>query len=65
MSNESGFNWKYLIPGYGIYLIKQSEIPGKGHSLKKTAQNTYVTGLMMHQMVKGKLLILTVHHSQA
>lgn len=30
MSNESGFNWKYLIPGYGIYLINKSETPGKG-----------------------------------
>ncbi|HPS57629.1 MAG TPA: DUF4352 domain-containing protein [Spirochaetota bacterium] len=30
MSNESGFNWKYLIPGYGIYLINKSEMQGKG-----------------------------------
>ncbi len=29
MTNESGFNWKYLIPGYGIYLINKSEMQGK------------------------------------
>jgi len=29
MSNESNFNWKYLIPGYGIYLINKSDKPGK------------------------------------
>ena len=28
MSNETGFNWKYLIPGYGCYVIKKSETNG-------------------------------------
>ena len=29
MSKEADFNWKYLIPGYGIFLIKKSDIKEK------------------------------------
>ncbi len=29
MSNESGFNWKYLIPIYGLFVISKSESTSK------------------------------------
>lgn len=40
MSKESSFNWQYLIPGYGCYVINKSEITGKG---KFYALNIFIT----------------------
>jgi len=44
MSNENGFNWKYLIPGYGCYVIKKSETTGKG---KFYALNVFMTLVLL------------------
>ena len=50
MSNESGFNWKYLIPGYGIYLINKSETPGKG---KFIALNVFIILILLGVISSG------------
>lgn len=50
MSNEPGFNWKYLIPGYGIYLINKSEMQGKG---KFIALNVFII-LILLGIISGR-----------
>ena len=50
MSNESEFSWKFLIPGYGIYLIKKSEMQGQG---KFIALNVVIILFIMGLMGGG------------